>query len=69
MMTLEEMFRKVNKIQSMALSLAIALDGADKYACACAEFYPAAEEIHAQLDDLVVGMHKAITIGEIEVKG
>lgn len=68
-MTLEEMFKEVNKIQSMALSLAIALDGADKYACACAEFYPAAEEIQMQLEDLKLSMRKVIVSGEVEVKG
>lgn len=69
MMNFETMTKEVKKLESMSLALTMALEAGDDSGCACSDFYPMAEEIKNQLENLHVAMNRALEARSVEMVG
>lgn len=69
MMNFEEMTKKIKALESMSLALTMALETGDDSGCACSDFYPMAEEIKNQLENLHVAMNRALEARSVEMVG
>lgn len=69
MMNFEQMTKQVRKLESMALALSVALDNGDASGCGCSDFYPAANELQAQLSELSISMNRALEARSVEMVG